>query len=148
MTDPLLKAEMIRDEGMRLDAYPDSLGFWTIGIGHLLGKEKRMTSITAAECDALYAYDIDAAEQIARECVPMFDALPAVRQRALVNMAFNRGDHMRTSTTITPAINAAVASGTPAAWEAVAAAMLSSEWAQQVGIRAKRLAGMLQYGTT
>lgn len=144
MNLPKLKADLSRDEGMRLVAYIDSTGHWTVGVGHLLGSSPRMSSISPDECDALLERDIQHATALAADCVPLFSGLDEVRQRALVNMAFNRGGHMKDSTTITPAINAAAASGD---WSKVAQVIAASPWAAQVGIRAKRLSDMLANGT-
>jgi hypothetical protein len=58
-------------------------------------------------------------------------------------MAFNRGGNMKTSTTITPAINKAIDSGN---WQLVSSAISSSEWAKQVGTRADRILSMLLLG--
>lgn len=138
-----LKAELIRDEGDRLTSYKDSKGYWTIGIGHLLG-EVPGPAISDAERDAFYEEDVAAAEKMARRVVPEFDRLDDVRQRALVNMAFNRGGHMRSSTTIVPAINDAISTGD---WHRVAKAIAASPWAAQVGARAGRLAMMFETGT-
>ena len=154
-----LREELSRDEGRRLSAYRDSAGFWTIGVGHLLGPgtQPRMSAITDAECDALLDYDIKVAEAAARRVFDvgiginanMWVLLDNVRQRALVNMAFNRGEkHMSESTTITPAIRYALVAtfNQEDAWEKVAAAILASPWAAQIGARATRLATMLQTG--
>jgi GH24 family phage-related lysozyme (muramidase) len=141
-----LKTELERDEGRKLAAYKDNATppNWTIGIGHLLGSSPRMSNITDDECDALYAFDARHAESIARSCVSAFDSLGDVRQRALVNMAFNRGNHMKESKTITPAINAAAADGD---WEPVELAIAASPWAAQIGDRATRISMMLVQGT-
>jgi lysozyme len=139
-----LQQELIRDEGKKLESYKDTRGYWTIGVGHLLGKDQRMLRITEEECNALLYVDIAEAESIARGCIPLFDKLNDARQRALVNMALNRGNHMKTSTTITPAINAAAAGLGP--WSAVTKAINGSQWATQVGLRAIRLAGVLETG--
>ena len=138
-----LKKELERDEGRRLHAYRDSRGLYTIGVGHLVGSIPRILDVTDAECDALYFFDVRIAEAIARSSVPAFDTLDDVRQRALVNMAFNRGGHMKESTTITPAINAAAADGD---WNQVTLAIAASPWAAEVGDRAERLAQMLAIG--
>jgi len=113
----------------------------------------RIQRITDAECDALLDADIAVA---VGSLIVVFGStkympLDDVRQRALVNMAFNRGEkHMRESTTITPAIkNALVALGIDSAgrWKAVAVAIKASPWAKQIGARADRLATMLEKGT-
>jgi GH24 family phage-related lysozyme (muramidase) len=145
-----LRADLIRDEGKKLLAYADSLGNWTIGVGHLLGKRMRMSEITTTECMALLDADITAAIALVFEVCPDANMLSAidpegdeVRQRALVNMAFNRGGHMRTSTAIVPAINAAIKNGE---WKLVADAIRLSPWAAIVGKRAERLAYMFETG--
>lgn len=138
--DATLRADLIRDEGLRLQAYRDSLGWWTIGVGHLLGGSPRMSSISAREADALLALDVEDATAIALKCIPAFPSLDPARQRALVNMAFNRGEHMVTSTEITPAIVKACETGD---WNPVKAAIMGSQWAQQVKDRAARIADAL-----
>ncbi len=151
MNLPKLRAELSRDEGRALSAYRDSAGYFTIGVGHLLGSSPRMSTITDEECDALLDVDIAEATAIVRRVfgdglAPLWDDPEGVRLRALVNMAFNRGEGgMIRSTTITPAIKAALAgSGT---WKDVATAIMASPWAAQVGKRAVRLADMLETGT-
>lgn len=146
MLDQRLRTELIRDEGLRLESYQDTRDFWTIGVGHLLGVERRIIRITMPESDAFLEMDLREAEALARSCVPLFWQLTPGRQRALINMAFNRGGHMRDSTTITPAINAAAASGAASDWVKVSAAIATSPWATQVGARAQRLAELLERG--
>ena len=145
--DKLLRDELVRDEGCRLTPYKDINGFWTIGVGHLLGpgSQPRMTSITLREAEALLALDVDDAESAVHMVFgPCLNVGP-VRWRALVNMAFNRGqNNMQHSTTITPAIKAALAGGD---WKAVTAAIASSPWAAQIGARAMRIAFMLENRT-
>jgi Straboviridae endolysin len=151
MLDQILKKQLERDEGRRLRAYRDSRGYWTIGVGHLLGSTPRMSDITENECDALLSVDIDIAE---RACRSVFGASVfgvignAARCRALLNMAFNRGEgHMRDSTTITPAIKQALTSPfTAQAWVEVAKAIRQSPWAVQIGARATRLAKQFEDG--
>lgn len=147
-----LREELIRDEGKRLEAYRDSRGYWTIGIGHLLGSTPRMSSITEEECEALFTVDVREATDVCRRVfgatllTPMWAEWNDARMRALVNMAFNRGEgHMRESTTITPAIRAALGSDYNN-WKAVADAIKASPWATQVGARAARLAKMFDTG--
>jgi GH24 family phage-related lysozyme (muramidase) len=157
--DADLRAELERDEGGRQyrggdgfwRAYTDSRGYFTIGVGHLLGDSPRMTRISDREVEALLEADVQDAVVLARSCIPLFDQLDWVRRRALINMAFNRGEHMRDSTTITPAINWAARTGV---WGEVGVAILGdpiqkrspSQWATQVKDRASRLAFMLVNG--
>lgn len=154
--DKLLRDELIRDEGLELEAYQDTNGFWTIGIGHLLGREKRMSKITLREAWALLTIDVEDAEKLVEEvfgkdattclkcdCTHRMCDDARARYRALVNMAFNRGGHMKTSTTITPAIKQALVDGN---WAPVTAAIMASPWAKQIGKRAERIARLLEKG--
>lgn len=142
-----LREELERDEGKRLHAYLDTNGFWTIGIGHLLGSTCRMSQITEQECTALLNVDIDAAESDARSIFEGYDTLSDDRQRALVNMIFNRGrQRVLTSTSITPAIKVAIKTGNPEDWNGVKVAIAQSQWAQQVGPRSERIAVQLGSG--
>jgi len=148
----MLRAELERDEGRRLLAYQDSRGYWTIGIGHLLGSSPRMSSITLEECYALLEVDVEEAIKIADRLLPAWahwdcndNHLGDSRQRAFLNMIFNRGEGaMRRSTTIMPAIIAA-SDGT-GTWGMVSDTIKASPWAKQVGARATRLAYMFTIG--
>lgn len=158
MIEPILKAQLSRDEGRRLEAYLDSEGYWTIGVGHLLDRKKgivrpRIERITDAECDAFLAMDVEIAT---KSLVNVFgvERLAMVdppRYRAMVNMMFNRGEtRVRTSTTITPAIMAAMdapdAASAGVRWQNVANAILASPWGQQIKGRADRLARQFATG--
>jgi|SRR6267142_2775057 len=150
-----LRNELIRDEGLKLTAYQDINGFWTIGVGHLLGTERRMVSITVQEADALLDYDVSVALEAVKRVFPKanldgnFPRISDVRLRALVNMMFNRGEaRMRESTSITPAIRVAIQTDAVTSWAQVAVAIMTSPWAKQVGDRAHRLALMLGTGVT
>lgn len=140
MNRELLERELVRDEGKRLIAYRDSVGLWTIGIGHLLGKEERMIEITEAECHALFQADVDAAEMIARGVLLTYSTLDDVRQRVIVNMAFNLG---RVRLGGFAKFFAALASGD---WNEAGRQMMDSRWATQVGARANRLERMIRTG--
>jgi lysozyme len=139
--DPLLVQELTRDEGMQHEAYRDSLGNWTIGIGHLLGSRPRMTEITTNEAQALLAGDVAEAIEIVADLFAPLSLLKHVngpRYRALVNMAFNLGYKLR----VFKKFRAAVLAEN---WPLAATEMLDSLWAKQVGSRATRLAHMIQF---
>jgi lysozyme len=130
--DPYLKAELERDEGRRLTAYRDSLGYWTIGVGHLLGGSPRMSSITERECEALLGCDIEDAEKVARDLFAGFDDLDPVRQRVLINMAFNLGNRLAQFKRFRVAV-------AEKRWQDAATSMEDSLWYSQVKARAVRL---------
>jgi lysozyme len=138
-----LKEELKRDEGIRLKAYQDTVGLWTIGVGHLLGVEQRMSDITAGEASALLDYDINIAIERAIQLIdpPLAIPLPGddVRLRALVNMSFNLGGRLAGFKKFLAAYNARD-------WETAAKEMMDSRWAEQVGSRAVRLRDMILEG--
>jgi lysozyme len=121
--------ELIRDEGLRLKPYVDSVGKLTIGVGRNLTD----VGISEAEAHVLLAADIMSAERVLDRFTPWWRGLTEDRQRVMINMAFNLGlnllEFRRTL--------AFIESGQ---YEKAADAMLESKWAQQVGPRAVRLA--------
>lgn len=95
-------------EGRRVNAYVDSRGIPTIGVGFNLtrpdAKDKiaalglsyeavcrGTVSLTDAQIDALLDLDIAAARAGARRCVHAFDTLPPQAQMVIVDMIFNLG---------------------------------------------------------
>jgi GH24 family phage-related lysozyme (muramidase) len=135
----LLKKELTIDEGKRLTAYRDSLGFWTIGIGHLLGTKKTMDTITNLQCDSLFNEDLVKAEINLTKCFPEWETLDEVRQRALINMSFNLGGHLKNFKKFLAALRVHD-------WDTAGIEMVDSLWAGQVGSRAHRLYNMIKTG--
>jgi lysozyme len=88
-----LAEELIDQEGYREHAYKDSLGYWTIGIGHFLGSDNKWASLNwfPKQIFVTFLADVAAAEQVARSLYPHFDSLSDARQRAVINMSFNMG---------------------------------------------------------
>lgn len=81
-----------KHEGCRLQPYKDSLGFPTIGWGHLVKVgESYPGGITQAKADTLLLSDAATAEETARTIFSNFDDLNEVRQAVLIDMAFNLG---------------------------------------------------------
>ena len=75
-------------EGLRLDAYDDGVGVWTIGYGSTKGV-KQGDSITEEEADALLRADVAEAER----CVNAAVSMPLTQGEfdALVSFVFNVG---------------------------------------------------------
>ncbi|NEU14078.1 lysozyme [Methylobacterium sp. BTF04] len=92
LTD-LGRAVLIAREGRRLAAYRDSVGIWTIGIGHTSAAGPPTVTpglrITAAECDALFARDVARYVRSVAATVPPDLADHAFD--ALVSLCFNIG---------------------------------------------------------
>lgn len=132
-------ADLVRDEGEVLHAYQDHLGWWTIGVGRLIDK-RRGGGITAEESRYLLANDLARFAAELDERLPWWRSLDAVRQRVVLNMAFNLGVSGLLSFRNTLA---AVKRGD---YAAAAAGMQASKWSRQVGQRAVRLAAMMSTG--
>ena len=133
---PLI-AELRRDEGVVEHAYQDSLGYWTIGVGHLIDKRKG-GRISDVVIDMLLKLDID--EKIAElnEKLPWWGFLDEPSQRVLVNMAFNLGvGGLLKFEKFMDALK-------DGDRDRAALEMLSSTWAKQVGARATRLASVIR----
>ena len=128
--------ELERDEGLRLHPYTDTVGKVTIGIGRNLID----VGITKTEAYALAGADIDAAVGDLDHYTPWWSRLSEVRQRVLVNMAFNMG--IKRLQGFALFLNAAQLGD----WEEAAKQMLDSQWARQVGPRATRLAEQMRKG--
>ena len=81
--------DLKRHEGLRLHAYQDHLGYWTIGYGRMID-ERRGGGISEAEAEHLLENDIDrVASRLQNE--RGFRLAPDGVKRALVNMAFQLG---------------------------------------------------------
>ncbi|GDX76038.1 lysozyme [Cyanobium sp.] len=123
-------------EGERLRPYRCTAGKLTIGVGRNL--EDR--GITRDESAMLLLNDIGAMETEVLRALPWVTQLNEVRQRVLVDMAFNMGlvgllNFKRTLATIQAGH-----------YQQAATMMLDSKWAGQVGQRAERLARMMATG--
>ena len=90
---PIGEAALIAREGRRLEAYKDSGGIWTIGVGHTAAAgpptPRAGLRITAAECDAIFARDVQKFVKTVRDAVPA--DLPQHAFDALVSLCFNIG---------------------------------------------------------
>lgn len=131
-----LRAQLMEHEGLRLRPYVDTVGKVTIGIGRNLTDK----GITAGEAMTLLDHDID-------ECLTdlrsfgWFNALDAVRQRALIDLRFNVG---RASLRGFVKMLAALAAKD---YPEAARQLITSAWANQVQpARRDRLMTMLSTG--
>ena len=129
-------AQLRLHEGERLKPYRCTAGKLTIGVGRNLDDR----GITSDESAYLLSNDIDSHWTELIEHIPWVETLDDIRQRVMLDMAFNMGifglltfrktlGHIKEG-------NYALASS----------AMLESKWARQVGQRAKRLATMMKTG--
>jgi lysozyme len=133
----LMLAELRRDEGVRLMPYRDTVGKLTIGVGRNLTD----VGITNAEAEALLATDVARTAADLDRLMPWWAELDEVRQRVLLNMAFNMG---AAEVARWRNWHALLRSGQ---FAAAADAMMRTLWARQVGPRAVRLSQMMRDGT-
>lgn len=136
MNDPAIKADLLRDEGLRLKPYRDSVGKLSIGIGRNLDD----VGISAAEAEVLLETDIAHAAADLDRALPWWRGLSEARQRALLNMAFNLGLPRLLGFT------AMLADLERGDFAAAAREAVDSRWARQVGARAQRIAMLLAEG--
>lgn len=151
-----LRAELIRDEGVRLQVYRCTAGKLTIGVGRNLddvgisAEETAALGLTVAICrnhgvtraqaEALLNSDIDKVEQQLDRSLSWWRQLNDARQRVLLNMAFNLG------TAGLLGFKNTLAMVRDADYAGAARNMLLSKWAKQVGARSQRLAAMMRDG--
>lgn len=133
---PTMIAELRRDEGVRLKPYRDPVGKLTIGTGRNLDD----VGISDDENNLMLSNDVGRACASLDKALPWWRNLDPVRQRVLVNMAFNMG--IGTLLGFHNTLAAIQASD----WQSAHDGMLASRWATQVGNRAQRLADMMLTG--
>ena len=139
-----LKEEIISDEGSVLKVYKDHLGYFTVGVGHLIIPSDEEwgvgvgTPITQTRADELLFYDL---ANVLKECEEHFHNnwrdWPEEVKLIIANMAFNLGiTKLKKFQLMLTAIN-------KEDYKTAAKEGLNSRWAKQVHNRAKRLMGRL-----
>ncbi len=131
-----LRKQVQTDEGMRLKPYTDTGGRVSIGYGRNLTD----VGISQVEAGMLLQNDLERAVSDVQRGFPFVLELDSVRQIVLADMCFNLGlDRLSKFTKMWAAIRGS-------AWETAATEMLTSQWAEQVGARATRLAEAMRSG--
>lgn len=92
-----------RFEGVRLAAYDDGVGVWTIGVGHIKGV-KRGDTITMEQADRFLAEDHAEAEAAVNRCVKV--PLEQHQFDALASWTFNLGGGALSGSTMLKKLNA------------------------------------------
>ena len=146
MNIELCKAEIKRHEGEVLEIYEDSLGYKTLGIGHLCQPEDPEyawevgTKVSQEVVDMYYEQDF---KKHHKETIHVFGTeeefylLPEVIQHVLVNMCFNLG-----GTRLSKFKNMLKACKEHN-WSEMARQMEDSRWFGQVGRRSIELQKMV-----
>ena len=147
MNKEILKEQIKRHEGEVLEIYEDSLGYLTLGVGHLIQKsdpeygQPAGTPVSQEVVDMYYSDDFDKhVDETIHVCENnniVFDALPENIQHVLVNMCFNLGANR-----LGKFRNMLYAVST-SNWQEMANQMEDSRWFGQVGRRSVELQEMV-----
>ena len=121
-------------EGVRTKPYKDSLGLWTVGVGHLIGDGKTLPDswnreFSMDEIMALYDEDYKHHKQQAQSNVPGFSKFDSAGQAALIDLTFNMGPYWPKKF---PNTSKKLAAGDA---QGAAAGLEDSLWYQQVARR-------------
>jgi lysozyme len=107
-TSPAGRKVLAEREGRRLQAYRDSVGVWTIGIGHTSAAGPPQVgpglTITEPECDAIFARDLAAFEA----SIEAIAKVPLAQHEfdALVSFCYNVGQAGLARSTVARRLNA------------------------------------------
>jgi len=138
-----LLSDLVRDEGLSNYKYKDSLGYDTIGVGHLVDPNKGIPlkkilgvdkdEVSTNEAYKVLAYDVNRTSKDLYKKAPWIENQPENIQRDLNNMAFNLGTNglMKFKKGMD---NTEDGNYTKAAKE-----FMDSKWFKQVGPRAERI---------
>lgn len=135
-----LHDELIRDEGMKLKPYRDTMGYLTIGVGHLIQSGEKFSELTPYAAMELLDDDIDVAIRRLNNIYPQWQELDDVRQRTLINLTFNLGYKLGDFRRFLHAAK----SGD---WDKAADALIQSRWYKQVRLRGPRIVHAIRTGT-
>lgn len=135
-----LRKQLQEFEGLRLAAYLDTVGVWTIGYGHT-GPEVKEGLVWTAE-QAEQQLDEDIAEKVGhvRANIPWFDRLSEPRQAVLIGMCFQLGLKGLLG------FNRTLGSIRDERWADAANGMIASKWHQQTPRRVRRMARQIETG--
>ena len=139
--DARLIEQLRLHEGERRKPYRDTVGKLTIGIGRNLDDK----GLRRDEIEYLLANDIADARADLDRYLPWWRGLDPVRQRVLIDMAFNMGMGSPGNGGLLSFVNT-LSNIRQGRYAEAADMMLASKWAQQVGRRAVRLATMMRTG--
>lgn len=156
----ILRTELTIDEGMRYKVYRCTAGKLSIGVGRNLddvgllpGEEEKLglsvadivkNGVTSNQALVMLDNDITRVEKDLDRHLPWWRTLDPVRQRVMVNMAFNMGiGNLKRGLRSFVNTLRMVEHGQ---YDRAADAMLKSQWARQVGKRANRLSELMRLG--
>lgn len=135
-----MKADLVRDEGVRNTPYKDSLGNWTIGVGHLMSGIPSPGIIwTPSQIDITLELDISHAYDRISNTMAFGACDTDGRKRALVNMSFQLGNRLFQFGNSLRMIS-------EKNWQGAADHLRQSLWYSQTPERAERVIQFLEKG--
>lgn len=142
MSEEEIKAMIIKHEGKINRPYKDSLGLWTVGVGHLIGDGKSLPpemnrEFSDEEVMAMFEKDY-AHHRSAAMNIPGFDKLNGKGQGALTDLTFNMGPSWISKW---PKLKKQLEEGDT---ESAAKNLEQSKWYGQVGNRAPTIVSLLK----
>ena len=143
MSDKDVKDMIVRHEGKRNAPYKDSLGLWTIGVGHLIGDGRTLPKewnrqFSDSEIMGLFDKDYDKHKNLAQSNVPGFNKFDTMGQGAFIDLTFNMGGGWPQKFKNT---SKSLAMGDT---EGAAAGLEGSKWFTQVGRRGPEVTNMIR----
>jgi len=134
------KAMIIRHEGKRNQPYKDSLGLWTVGVGHLIGDGKSLPpemNRTFSDEEVMNMFEEDFAhhKKIAEE-TPGYQAANEGGKAAFIDLSFNMGKWWPKWPTTKKLLE-------NEKFTEAADAMKDSKWYKQVGNRAVTITSLV-----
>lgn len=135
-----LRSQLQEFEGLRLKAYLDTVGVWTIGYGHTGPEVVEGLVWTKEKAEAQLDEDIAEKTEQVKARIPWFDRLNEPRQAVIVGMAFQLGIRGLLG------FNNTLGAIRDERWEHAANGMLMSKWAKQTPNRVRRLARQMATG--
>lgn len=160
ISDPILEAQLVLHEGLKLHIYLDTEGNQTLGVGYNVTARgldffeevvgRRLLGggdiITKAEAMMVLREDIDRYYRSVPLHFAFFEKLNPARKRVVLDMAFNMGFRAL-------GFKQTIAAVEKENWSSAVMGLYNSRWARQVGDgpggrrdRCDRLAGMLLTG--
>ena len=133
-----IKQMIMRHEGIKTKPYIDSMGNWTVGVGHLIGKSLPVDmnkEFSQQEIMGMFEQDFAKHYGIAQK-TPGWDKANETGKGAMVDLAFNMGQWW----TKFPATAKALMAGD---FTGAAAGLKDSAWYKQVGARGAEVTAMM-----
>jgi lysozyme len=146
MSDDEIKKMIIKHEGLRNKPYKDSLGLWTVGVGHLIGNGFKGQPAPPPEWNREFSteevmkmFDEDYAHhKSAAMNIPGFDKVDSKGQGALTDLTFNMGPSWISKW---PKLKKQLGEGDT---QSAASNLQESKWYGQVGNRAPTIVSLLK----